>query len=419
MKEMKESSIGSWKVAKIKDIQIPVDKVSNKERLYGGKFTYFDIDSIDNSRFRITNPKSYRWQDAPSRAQQIVKKGDILFSTVRTYLKNIATIEEDYESPIASTGFCVVRPSDEMNNKYLFYYMLTREFLEPLNELQRGSSYPAVRNKDVYEQVISYPSLLEQQSIVQKIEELFSELDHVEEQLQKVKRQLSTYKQSILQHAFLGYYSVGTSDWTNHLLGNISEIKRGKSKHRPRDDEKLYGGKYPFIQTGDIRAANGKVINRFRQTYSELGLQQSKLWPKGTLCITIAANIGDTAFLGFDACFPDSVVGIIANEEIALPEFINYYLMFCKSNLERLAPATAQKNINVDILEKVEILVPSLAVQRSIVNTIESKVTNCDHLVESFDNEVVRLKTLRQSILHKAFTGQLITSNKAVEAIIV
>ena len=104
---------------------------------------------------------------------------------------------------------------------------------------------------------------------------------------------------------------------TYTYLANLGELARGKSKHRPRNAPELFGGPYPFIQTGEVKAAR-RIIREHSQTYSELGLEQSKLWPEGTLCITIAANIAETAFLGFDGCFPDSVVGFAAYEDVSL-----------------------------------------------------------------------------------------------------
>ena len=104
----------------------------------------------------------------------------------------------------------------------------------------------------------------------------------------------------------------------------LGELNRGKSKHRPRNALHLYGGPYPFVQTGDIKNATG-VIREYKQTYSEEGLKQSRLWPKGTLCITIAANIADTALLGFDACFPDSIVGFISESENVDIRFVEYF----------------------------------------------------------------------------------------------
>ena len=101
-------------------------------------------------------------------------------------------------------------------------------------------------------------------------------------------------------------------DWNLKTLNQLGEFNRGKSKHRPRNDKKLFvDGKYPFVQTGEIKAAN-LFIRSHTEMYSEFGLQQSKLWNQNTLCITIAANIAETALLGYPMCFPDSVVGFNA-----------------------------------------------------------------------------------------------------------
>ena len=113
------------------------------------------------------------------------------------------------------------------------------------------------------------------------------------------------------------------SEWKDFKLSDIGLLQRGRSRHRPRYAFHLYGGKYPFIQTGEIREAR-KYIANYEKTYCEAGLEQSKLWPKGTLCITIAANIAELAILSFDACFPDSVLGFIPNDELADLDFIYY-----------------------------------------------------------------------------------------------
>jgi type I restriction enzyme S subunit len=144
--------------------------------------------------------------------------------------------------------------------------------------------------------------------------------------------------------------------WAWASLPQLGELNRGKSKHRPRNDERLFGGVYPFIQTGEVRKADG-VITTYSQTYSEFGLVQSRLWPKGTLCITIAANIAETAILGFDGCFPDSVVGFIPEDGTDV-RFVEYFIRTAKEDLERYAPATAQKNINLQTLRGVAIPLP-------------------------------------------------------------
>ncbi|GGK25373.1 type I restriction modification protein [Caldalkalibacillus thermarum] len=161
------------------------------------------------------------------------------------------------------------------------------------------------------------------------------------------------------------------SQWREVTLKEIGELARGKSKHRPRYDPILYGGKYPFIQTGDIKNAN-RTITKYEQTYNEVGLAQSRLWPKGTLCITIAANIAETAILGIDACFPDSVVGFIPDKDKCNVYYIYYYLQWYKKNIQQLAYGTVQDNINLKTFDNVKILLPPLEIQESIASILGS-----------------------------------------------
>ena len=148
-------------------------------------------------------------------------------------------------------------------------------------------------------------------------------------------------------------------------LPELGEFGRGVSKHRPRNDEALLGGVYPLIQTGDV-ANSGLYITEYHSTYSELGLRQSKMWNEGTLCITIAANIARTAILGFDACFPDSVVGFNANENTN-NVFVHYWFSFFQEILESQAPESAQKNINLKILSELKVIVPDIQEQKEFV----------------------------------------------------
>lgn len=115
--------------------------------------------------------------------------------------------------------------------------------------------------------------------------------------------------------------------WEYLTLDKLGSISRGKSKHRPRNDKILFGGKYPFIQTADVKAAN-LYLTEYKNTYNEKGLEQSKLWKAGTLCITIAANIAETAILGIDACFPDSIMGFVPFKGVSNVKFINMRLIF-------------------------------------------------------------------------------------------
>lgn len=174
--------------------------------------------------------------------------------------------------------------------------------------------------------------------------------------------------------------------WTWCHLQDVGVLDRGKSRHRPRNDRTLYeGGTIPMIQTGDIARAHG-IVNSFSYLYNEFGLAQSRLWPRGTLCITIAANIANTAILGIDACFPDSVVGFVPYAPISNAQYFELFIRTAKSDLETFAPSTAQKNINLGILEEVWIPLPPLNEMNRIVEYVELLMVQCDALEAALDN---------------------------------
>ena len=168
--------------------------------------------------------------------------------------------------------------------------------------------------------------------------------------------------------------------WEWCRLPDLGELARGKSKHRPRNDPNLYkNGTTPLVQTGDV-ARSVEVIETYTAMYNEVGLAQSQLWPKGTLCITIAANIADTGILGFDACFPDSVVGYTCFEDQIPTKYFDYFIRTAKANLEKFAPSTAQKNINLEILSQVLVPCPPLEEFERVVNKVDELLTLCDQL---------------------------------------
>ena len=173
-------------------------------------------------------------------------------------------------------------------------------------------------------------------------------------------------------------------NWVWCRLGGAGNLKRGKSKHRPRNDKRLFvNGKFPFIQTGDVAKAknNNDLITTINDYYNEFGLAQSEMQSKGTLCITIAANIAECGFLGFDACAPDSIVCFQSIDK-SIEVFVYYFLKLAKADLERYAPATAQKNINLGILNDLPIPIPPLSEQKRIIAEIEKQLVKTRQLKE-------------------------------------
>ena len=161
------------------------------------------------------------------------------------------------------------------------------------------------------------------------------------------------------------------SEWQTYKLREVGTLQRGRSRHRPRYAFHLFNGPYPFIQTGEVREAR-KYISTFENTYSEAGLAQSKLWPKGTLCITIAANIAELGILGFDACFPDSVLGFIPDTTKSDLDFVYYTLTHFQKQLKHIGEGSVQDNINLGTFEDIEFPFPPLTEQKAIASVLSS-----------------------------------------------
>ncbi|EAW2232666.1 restriction endonuclease subunit S [Salmonella enterica] len=332
-----------------------------------GSWKYIDIASVDRFQKKILldSVSLIATGSAPSRARQLVFADDIIISTVRPNLNTIAIVPKELNGAIASTGFCVLRPNKEMvDTKYLFHYIKSDDFVNKLVKLATGANYPAVSDKIIKEQQLKKISLCEQKNIA-------AILDKAEGIRQK-REQAIKLADDFLRATFLAMFGDPVENpkgWQRMKFSEVGTLDRGKSKHRPRNAPELLGGIHPLIQTGDV-ANSGGYITEYFSTYSDIGLAQSKMWKKGTLCITIAANIAKTGILTFDACFPDSVVGFQPNQHVEV-EFIQHWLGFLQKQLEETAPEVAQKNINLAILRDLDVIVPDKALQMKFKGVVK------------------------------------------------
>ena len=308
--------------------------------------------------------------------------------------------------------------------KYIFYRLQIIQFDHSTHKRYWIQSYSKIK--------VLIPPLDEQFRIVARIEELFSELDKAVDTLKTTKEQLEVYRQAILQQAFIGnsnYHKRKSSipkaefkpvdakelvqlaslpqEWKYVYLSDLGNLSRGKSSHRPRNDPKLFeNGVYPFFQTGDGKGAQKDLYN-CEKKYNDVGLAQSKLWTAGTLCITIAANIAETCFLGVDGCFPDSIVGFIPNDNLVLKEYIRFFIEASKLKLWAYAPATAQKNINLSTLENLIVPYCGIEEQQYIVQKIEEIDSVCNKLEQTIDIALAQADAMRQSILKQSFEEKI------------
>lgn len=317
------------------------------------------INHISNDDIELVD-----YDGKPSRANLIAKSGDILFAKMMGTKKTLH-LDEDTAQDIYSTGFCAVRARPTVLTDRCLYHLLTsKAFLDQKDKNCSGATQKAITNAGLSKITIKVPSIGQQASIAQQLDRIASIIALRQSELQKLDE--------LIKARFVEMFGdpvYNSKRLPIQRLCKLGSLDRGRSQHRPRNDPKLLNGPYPLIQTGEVASA-GLYITKYKNTYSELGLRQSKMWSAGTLCITIAANIAQTAILTFDACFPDSVVGFLPNDSINAI-YMHYWFGFFQKILEKQAPQVAQKNINLKILSELNVIVPTQEKQEQFAAFVE------------------------------------------------
>ena len=323
--------IKEYSVRNTADEDIPVYSVTNENGFCTGYFSK-DVSSKDRTTYKI------------------VPRGCFAYNPSRINVGSIDWQNCD-NRVIVSPLYVVFEVSDELNRQYLLHYLKSDVANAFIRANGAGSVRDNLRFKALSDIPIQMVSVEEQREIVKKIDNVSNLIRKGETIIEELDK--------LVKSRFVEMFGDpihNTKGLKEATLPELGEFGRGVSKHRPRNAPELLGGEYPLIQTGEIAAAD-LYIKSYENTYSEIGFRQSKMWKKGTLCITIAANIAKTAILTFDACFPDSVVGFNANEKTD-NVFIHYWFSFFQEILEEQAPESAQKNINLKILGDLKVIVP-------------------------------------------------------------
>lgn len=417
---------------------------------------------LSSSEDKVTVSALDRLSLVPENSVLAVVRSGILSRTLPIALnKEPVTINQDMRAFV---------PADGVSSNYLAWQLIAKERAILAECSKHGTTVASIEGPAFARFPITLAPAEEQTRIVEKLEELLSDLDAGVAELRAAQKKLAQYRQSLLKAAVEGALTAewrekhppqetgaqllerilterrqrwetqqlakfkaqgktppkdwqkkypepvtpqtdGLSElpqgWVWASLSQVGWLDRGRSKHRPRNAPHLYGGAYPFVQTGDIRYAD-TFLSKVEATYSEAGLEQSRLWPVGTMCITIAANIGKTAILAMEACFPDSVVGFLSGSSEVAVRYVEYFMRSVQQQLEDEAPATAQKNINLDILEKVAIPVPPGREQLQIVKLLEEAIGAARETDRAIDISLKQSTAQRQNLLRAAFSGQLV-----------
>ena len=303
------------------------------------------------------------------------------FTTVSKYV--------DFPFKVKSSAMKILKAKEGVaDNRYMFYLLQTLNLDCEQHKRYWISKFAPFQ--------IPLPPL----PIQKRIAEILDAADALKRKDQALLKKYDELAQAIFIDMF-GDPVKNEKGWETKKFQELGTLDRGVSKHRPRNAPELLGGIYPLIQTGDV-ANSGGIITKYRSTYSEIGLKQSKIWSKGTLCITIAANIAKTGILDFDACFPDSIVGFKPNDKVSNSVFVQFWIGFLQKILEDNAPESAQKNINLEILRGLDVICPPVELQNKFEKIIEQL-----NLVKSSNSKFVA-ENLFQTLIQKAFKGELV-----------
>ena len=395
----------------------------------------------------------------PKPGQFLIQSGDILVS--RAGSVGLSALIHECPASVFASYLIRLRARTGIDERFFHYFLQSPSYWEQVSQVSAGIALQNINAKKLASFTLQVAPAAEQRRIVAEVEKQFTRLDASVAALKRVQANLERYRASVLKAACegtlvpteaelarsegrdyetadrilqrilaerrarweaqekrRGKYKEPVAPDTSNLpnlpegwawasLPQLGELNRGKSRHRPRNDPRLLGGPHPFVQTGDIKHSQG-LVTRHTQTYTDFGLAQSRLWPAGTLCITIAANIAETGILSYPACFPDSVVGFICEHDPATTNFLKVFVRTEREGLERFAPATAQKNLNLKVLSDLAVPLPPLAEQRRIVAEVERRLSIIQQAEAAVEANLARAERLRQSILKQAFSGKLV-----------
>ena len=385
-----------WEYKKLGEVCYPKNKIQRATKCFdtSDKIFYIDISSIDNTIQKMTDVISVTFGDAPSRAQQKVEYGDIIVSTVRPNLKNIAIIDRYESNLVASSGFCVLRNTEHVERNYLFHYITSDLFTQHLMKLTTGAHYPAVRDQDVRDSIIPIPPKSTQLAIV-------SELDKINELIRLKKEQLKDYDnlaQSIFYEMF-GDPVENEKGWEVSTYSKCFNIGSGgtPSKSVP---EYWDNGNIPWIgsnmcQNCIITETDGKFI-----TQEGLNNSSTKYLEVGTVLVAlVGATIGKVALLRTPTCTNQNVAFIKANEsKDFVPEYVFYNLMGQYEEFMKIGKGDF-KMANQAFIKALPILFPPLSLQHLFAQRIEK----IEHQKSEVAKAITDLETLLASRMQHWF----------------
>lgn len=391
-----------WEIMKLGEV-IKKTETIDPTRNPAKEFSYIDVSSVNNLSFSIENTTILKGKDAPSRARKLVKSNDVIFATVRPTLKRIAIIPEELNNQVCSTGYFVLRASDSIHYKLLYYFLQTDGFIAKMGKIQRGASYPAVTDTDVKEQIISFPkSLFEQKCIVEILDETFAAIDtakaKVEKNLQNAKELFESYLQNVFANK--------SDDWEEKKVVEVCELKSGTTISPSLERTE---GDVIYAKVGDMTLPENIVeMNTSSRFVSSHEIKLNQIIPEGAIIFpkrggAIATN--KKRKIVRPTIVDLNTMAMIPSKKIN-KDFLFYW--FHLIDLNEISNGTSIPQINNYSFDEVYISYPiSLKKQQTIVKKLDELSFETKRLETLYQQKRNDFEELKKSILQKAFSGEL------------
>jgi type I restriction enzyme S subunit len=362
---------------------------------------YYGLEHVTPGRF-VVNGEG-KASDVQS-SKYTFQPGDVLYGKLRPYLDKAILADR---AGICTTELLVLRPKVGVDPRFLVGLVHAPNFVENAVAGTTGVQHPRTSWNHIcgFELPVFEPE--EQSNIANLLWQVHDNLTASEAAIEAGTDLKRAAMRTLFTKGLRGEAQKDTEigqvpeGWDVRTLGDVSNIERGRFLHRPRNEPRFYGGETPFVQTGDVVRSFGR-IREFTQTLNADGVAISRVFPAGTILITIAANIGYTGILQFDSACPDSLVAITPTE-IIVTEFLEYWLQTQQADMDRAAPKGTQKNINIQFLLPWPVVVPSLDEQREIVAIFDA----IDCKIDLHKRKRAVLDELFKALLHKLMTGEI------------
>jgi hypothetical protein len=421
MREMKDSGIdwinntpATWEIKRIKAVLVERNESNNPVKTDfilsltndRGVIPYADKGEIGNK------------SKADLSGYKLAYPNDIVLNSMNVFIGSVAL--SSYYGCVSPVYYMLYTRYKKDNIKYYNYLFQTQELQKKLHGYGNGimDIRMRIQMSKLNTVMIPIPPSDEQHKIADYLDKKCSKIDAIIEKQQTVIEKLKAYKLSVITEVVtkglnpdtemkdseIDWIGIIPVHWSLCKLKYVTEIMRGKFNHRPRNDPKYYDGKYPFVQTGDVARAS-KFIETYSQTLNELGYSVSKEFPKGSICMTIAANVGDVAVLNFDACFPDSVVGFVPVEEIHW-NYLYYVLSAMKQQFTRNAIISTQLNLNVEIIKEEFIPIVAYQEQLDIAQYLDNKCSAIENSILRKKDIIEKLTAYKKSLIFEVVTGK-------------